>query len=273
MNYLRESLVLLMGAICLLSLPFTTQTTTAAVFHQVYTSQPPLNTPHPKNTSARRTHVTGPKAPSIKLSTYTVQPSDTLWNIAHISGVSVSALQHINGIQTTTIYAGERLQVPQQWRAYVEAHTSSQQSDTISAGDASTPRNIAAATVSVPGVPSQLIPLYQAAGNRYGIPWTVLAAIHKTETDFAVSNCPVSSEGALGPMQFLPSTFAAYGVTAPGHYGRPDINDVSDAVYTAAHMLAMDGFSRSPAAAIYAYNHSTAYVNRILALSRLYSSY
>jgi LysM repeat protein len=270
MYYLRHGVVLLMGAICLLGLPFTTQARTANVFHQVHTSQPQIDSQQRiKNDSVHRTHITGPKVPSIKLSTYTVQPSDTLWEIAHVSGLSISALQQINSMQNTTIYAGERLQVPQKWQAYAKTRTSTQPNATRSAGDASPSRDIANTTASIPGVPSNLIPLYKAAGNRYGIPWTVLAAIHKTETDFAVSNCPVSSEGAMGPMQFLPSTFAAYGVAAPGHHGRPDIHDVSDAVYTAAHMLAMDGFSSNPAGAIYAYNHSTAYVKRIMALARL----
>ena len=120
---------------------------------------------------------------------------------------------------------------------------------------------------NIVGAPANLIPVYQAAGHRYGIPWTVLAAIHKTETDFATSNCAVSTAGAQGPMQFLPATFAAYGVAAPGHSGSPNINNVDDAIYTAAHMLAADGYQTSPSNAIFAYNHSRAYVRQIETLA------
>ncbi len=116
---------------------------------------------------------------------------------------------------------------------------------------------------NAPGAPSALIPVYQSAGARYGIPWTVLAAIHKTETDFRTSNCPESSAGAKGPMQFLPATFAEYAVKAPGQSGPPNIQNVDDSIYTAAHMLAVDGFSRSPSRAIFAYNHSNQYVKQV----------
>ena len=124
-----------------------------------------------------------------------------------------------------------------------------------------------AGTVNITGAPASLIPVYQAAGSRYGIPWTVLAAIHKTETDFRISDCPVSSEGAKGPMQFLPGTFAEYGVTAPGQSGPPNIENVDDAIYTAAHMLALDGYRTNPSNAIFAYNHSHTYVRQIETLA------
>ena len=59
-------------------------------------------------------------------------------------------------------------------------------------------------------IPPFLLPIYQACGTQYGIPWEVLAAINKIETDFG-SNLNVSSAGAEGWMQFLPSTWATYG--------------------------------------------------------------
>jgi hypothetical protein len=56
-------------------------------------------------------------------------------------------------------------------------------------------------------IPPFLLPIYQACGTQYGIPWEVLAAINKVETDFG-TNLNVSSAGAVGWMQFLPSTWA-----------------------------------------------------------------
>src|SRR5439155_1548531 len=60
-------------------------------------------------------------------------------------------------------------------------------------------------------VPIFLLPIYQAAGNQYGIRWEVLAAINEIESDYG-RNLSVSTAGAVGWMQFLPSTWARYGV-------------------------------------------------------------
>ena len=62
-------------------------------------------------------------------------------------------------------------------------------------------------------VPLFLLPIYQAAGIQYGIRWEVLAAINEIETDYG-RNLNVSSAGALGWMQFIPSTWRMYGVDA-----------------------------------------------------------
>ncbi|GIM47688.1 hypothetical protein DNHGIG_32370 [Collibacillus ludicampi] len=120
-------------------------------------------------------------------------------------------------------------------------------------------------------IPADLLPLYMQAGAKYNIPWQVLAAIHMTETTFCKKGCPVSSAGAEGPMQFMPSTFAAYAVDGDGD-GKADIQDVADAIFTAAHMLAEDGFNKNPRQAIYAYNHSDAYVNHVLGLAQQFSN-
>ena len=58
-------------------------------------------------------------------------------------------------------------------------------------------------------IPPFLLPIYQACGTEYGIPWEVLAAINKIETGFG-TNLNVSSAGAVGWMQFLPSSWEAY---------------------------------------------------------------
>ena len=57
-------------------------------------------------------------------------------------------------------------------------------------------------------IPPFLLPIYQAAGIQYGVRWEVLAAINEIETDYG-RNLNVSSAGAVGWMQFLPSTWSS----------------------------------------------------------------
>jgi hypothetical protein len=64
-------------------------------------------------------------------------------------------------------------------------------------------------------IPPFLLPIYQACGTEYGIPWEILASINKIETAFG-TNLNVSSAGAVGWMQFLPSSWEMYGVDANG---------------------------------------------------------
>lgn len=179
---------------------------------------------------------------------YTVLPGDTLWNIAISQGTSVQALMDTNHLLTSLIHPGEQLHIPV---STPSKRLSSRQGVAIAHG-----------------VPVNLLSAYESAGRRFGIPWTVLAAIHKVESDFCTANCPDSYAGAVGPMQFLPQTFAIYATSAPWHTGPTDIENVYDAIYTAAHMLAANGFARNPFAAIFAYNHSYRYVERVLSLAR-----
>lgn len=120
---------------------------------------------------------------------------------------------------------------------------------------------------SIP-VPKALIPVYEAAGRKYNVTWTVLAAIHYVETSFSMGNSPTSSKGAEGPMQFEPSTFAEYGVTAPGQSGPPKIQNVYDAIYTAAHYLSSNGFAKNPDEAVFQYNHAGWYVDEVMSDAR-----
>ena len=81
-----------------------------------------------------------------------------------------------------------------------------------------------------------MLPIYQAAGTAYGIPWQVLAAINEVETDYG-RDLSVSSAGAEGWMQFLPSSWARYGVDANGD-GYEDPYNPADAIFAAARSLA-----------------------------------
>src|SRR5262249_61033331 len=82
----------------------------------------------------------------------------------------------------------------------------------------------------------------------------------------------VSSAGAMGPMQFLPSTWAAWGITAFGEQGPPNIMDPFDAVPSAARYLCAAGGATAAGLppAIFAYNHADWYVSEVLALARQY---
>ena len=92
-------------------------------------------------------------------------------------------------------------------------------------------------------IPPFLLPIYQAAGTAYGIPWQVLAAINEVETDYG-RDLNVSSAGAEGWMQFLPSTWAQYGVDANGD-GFQDPYNPADAIFAAARYLKAAGGNKS----------------------------
>ena len=85
----------------------------------------------------------------------------------------------------------------------------------------------------------QLRPIWQQAGQAYGIPWQVLAAINKIESDFGRNMGP-SSAGAVGWMQFMPDTWLRWGLDANGD-GVADPWNAEDAVYAAARYLAASG--------------------------------
>ena len=145
-----------------------------------------------------------------------------------------------------------------------------------------------------PGFPEyarKYLPIYMEAGEKYGVPWNILAAIHKVETDFG-RNLGVSPVGARGHMQFMDKTwvgwrypggtalgdlpdtvditdlnlikkYGGYGMDGDGD-GKADPNNPVDAIHTAAKYLAankregVDWFD--PDGPVFRYNHSAAYV-------------
>ncbi len=111
-------------------------------------------------------------------------------------------------------------------------------------------------------VPPFLLPIYQAAGIEYGIRWEILAAINEIETDYG-RNLNVSSAGAVGWMQFMPATWAAYGTDA-NKDGRKDPYNPVDAIFAAARYLAAANYANDVRAAIWAYNHADWYVDSVL---------
>ena len=125
--------------------------------------------------------------------------------------------------------------------------------------------------------PGNYLELFRASAKLYcpGLSWTVLAAIGQIESADGQNTGP-SSAGALGPMQFLPSTWARWGITATafGQTGPPDINNAYDAVPAAARYLCSYGAGQGGAAlsaAVYGYNHAAWYVAEVLSLAREYA--
>ena len=116
----------------------------------------------------------------------------------------------------------------------------------------------------------QLLDLWQRAGATYGIPWQVLAAINKVESNFGRNMGP-SSAGAIGWMQFMPGTWLEWGIDGNGD-GVADPWNPYDAVYSAARYLAASGGATDLYDAVYAYNHADWYVQEVLNLANLYGA-
>jgi cell wall-associated NlpC family hydrolase len=151
-------------------------------------------------------------------------------------------------------------------------------------------------------IPQEYIPIYHAAGEKYNVPWNLLAAHHRVETRFSTIKNMISPVGATGHMQFMVCTwvgwnypgcgglgiapippsyltsiaviakYGGYGVDA-NNDGKADPNNLEDAVYAAAKYDAANGASTGDlAGAVYAYNHSAAYVQEVLMYASLYAS-
>ncbi|SFE02020.1 Transglycosylase SLT domain-containing protein [Thermoanaerobacter thermohydrosulfuricus] len=131
-------------------------------------------------------------------------------------------------------------------------------------------------------IPNELIPVFKAAGEKYGIPWTVLAAIAYRESNFNPNAVgpylPDYNTSAVGMMQFLPETFSEYGVDGNGD-GIISPFEPADAVYTAAHYLSTNynlykkkGYSDLDALrkAIWHYNHAWWYVDQVMSIAEKY---
>jgi hypothetical protein len=128
-------------------------------------------------------------------------------------------------------------------------------------------------TYAVSTIPATYLDLYRrAAVTCPGLPWTVLAAIGTVETGNG-RDVHKSSAGAEGPMQFLPSTWAMYGYDADGD-GKADINDPTDAVFSAARYLCAAGAGRAGQSldnAIFSYNHAWWYVREVINIANRYA--
>ena len=115
---------------------------------------------------------------------------------------------------------------------------------------------------------AELQALWHRAGAAYGVPWQVLAAINKIESNFGRNMGP-SSAGAVGWMQFMPETWLRWGTDGSGD-GIADPWDPEDAILSAARYLAAAGAATDLPRAIFAYNHAQWYVDDVLELAALF---
>lgn len=148
-------------------------------------------------------------------------------------------------------------------------------------------------------VPAEYMPIYQAAGEKYNVPWNLLAAHHKVETNFGTGDVE-SYAGAIGSMQFMPCSWLGWGYPACGGLGDLDVSwstlsdmsiieeyggfgvdgngdgkadprNATDAIFAAASYLAANGADEGMIReAVFAYNHSNEYVEKVLEYSDLY---
>jgi hypothetical protein len=109
--------------------------------------------------------------------------------------------------------------------------------------------------IVAPAPADDLLAYYREAEAASGVGWNYLAAINLIETRLGSVVGP-SSAGAQGPMQFLPSTFAAYGQGA-------DIHSPRDSIMAAGRYLAANNFAGNPDSAIYRYNNAAQYVQAV----------
>ena len=122
-------------------------------------------------------------------------------------------------------------------------------------------------------IPGDLLPVYQEASrNCPGLPWPVVAAMGKLETDH--NRAPGTSEaGATGPMQFLPATWEQFQADGDGD-GVADIDDEEDAIAGAVRYLCASG-GEDPATlrdAVFTYNQSEEYVDQVLEVAGSYTT-
>lgn len=147
-------------------------------------------------------------------------------------------------------------------------------------------------------IPPEYIPLYQAAEKTYNVPWNLLAAVHRVETNFGTITPMISSVGALGHMQFMCRTWVGwsvpgndvgacdasvdytnislikenggYGIDGNGD-GKADPFNPNDAIFSAAKYLAANGAASGKLEqALLAYNNSTEYVQKVLQYAHSY---
>jgi cell wall-associated NlpC family hydrolase len=138
-----------------------------------------------------------------------------------------------------------------------------------------TTSRIVPSAIATAGIPAAYLALYQAAAARCpGLPWTVLAGIGQVESGQG-RDAHTSAAGAVGVVQMLPATFEEYAQPVPpGGQRPPNPLDPVDEIYAAARDLCANG-ARGGAdirGALYAYNHTAAYVQQVLSYAASYAA-
>jgi hypothetical protein len=146
----------------------------------------------------------------------------------------------------------------------------------LAVGGGPSPPGLTPSALAQRDIPARYLALYESAAQRFGLDWSILAAIGKMECDHGRDPDPsctrhgaTNSAGAGGPMQFIATTWARYGVEVDGD-GRADRWSPADAIYSAANYLHASGAPGENEAAIFAYNHARWYVADVLRWAALY---
>jgi hypothetical protein len=130
-------------------------------------------------------------------------------------------------------------------------------------GSGGPPTNVPAWAILEPLPLDRLEELYRSAEAETGIDWTFLAAINFIETGFGRID-GLSTAGAQGPMQFLPTTWE--------EVSDGDIHDPADAIPAAARYLVRRGGPGDMHRALRGYNNSDSYVAAVTHYANLFRS-
>ena len=153
--------------------------------------------------------------------------------------------------------------VPPALRPVVEANVSAGREIKVLNGPIEEGRPLPKWRIVPPEPAAVLLAHYKAAAEATGVPWSYLAAIHLIETRMGRIQGD-SVAGAQGPMQFIPSTWEAYGMGG-------DPQDPRDAIPAAANLLSDTGAPEDYASALHAYNPSDLYVRAVRRFARQFA--
>jgi hypothetical protein len=169
--------------------------------------------------------------------------------MGHLQQLDYSRLQDFPDWKATVLAA-----LPEQTRASVNASLDAGKQLRLLSGPV--PKSLPDWKIVAAKPVDELLGYYKEAEAEFGVPWYYLASVHLVESRMGRIR-GLSSAGAQGPMQFIPSTWAQYG-------NGGNINDDHDAIIGAARYLKAAGAPDNMQRALFAYNHSQAYVNALL---------
>ncbi|MGG0545240.1 bifunctional lytic transglycosylase/C40 family peptidase [Priestia aryabhattai] len=171
--------------------------------------------------------------------------------------------------------------------------------DLTGTGTGVTSYNVNVSKLGQNEIPQEYVQYYKAAGEKYSVPWTLISAIHRVETNFS-SDLNTSSTGAIGHTQFQKATWLGWSYPGRNRLGDLNVSDdilmnpsmiskyngfgqdcdgdgkanpfsIADAMCSTANYLSKNGGSKGDwRGAVYAYNHAGWYVNRVF---KYYNSY
>ncbi len=151
---------------------------------------------------------------------------------------------------------------PEEYGPVIERHLAARLAIAdIGHGSGEPPVNVPAWQIIEPLPASELRALYEAAEAETGIGWSFLAAINLIETGFGRID-GLSTAGAQGPMQFLPTTWE--------EVSDGNIEDAADAIPAAARYLVRRGGPDDMHKALWGYNNSDAYVAAVTHYANLF---